>query len=103
LETVSPLDARAVPLAVAIDCFAAQDYFARLPRPHYIRVRLQHGKSTPIGRQESHALFGLSQANALLRVAVGQSLIVTSGLGWAQRERGSIEEIRAGRRRLVCA
>jgi molybdopterin biosynthesis enzyme len=28
----------------------------------------------PIGRQESHALFGLSQANALLRVAVGQSL-----------------------------
>jgi molybdopterin molybdotransferase len=72
-------------------------------RPHYIRGRLQHGKFTPIGRQESHALFGLSQANALLRVAVGQSLIVTSGLGWAQRERGSIEEIRAARRRLVCA
>ena len=43
-------------------------------RPHYIRGRLEHGKFTPIGRQESHALFGLSQANALLRVAVGQSL-----------------------------
>jgi molybdopterin molybdotransferase len=43
-------------------------------RPHYIRGRLQHEKFTPIGRQESHALFGLSQANALLRVAVGQSL-----------------------------
>lgn len=28
---------------------------------------------TPIGRQESHALFGLSQSNALLRVAVGES------------------------------
>ena len=43
-------------------------------RPHYIRGRLEHGKFTPTGRQESHALFGLSQANALLRVAAGQSL-----------------------------
>jgi len=43
-------------------------------RPHYIRGRLEHGKFTPVGRQESHALFGLSQTNALLRVAVGQSL-----------------------------
>jgi molybdopterin molybdotransferase len=43
-------------------------------RPHYIRGKLEHGKFTPIGRQESHALFGLSQANALLRVAVGRSL-----------------------------
>ena len=43
-------------------------------RPHYIRGKLEHEKFTPIGRQESHALFGLSQANALLRVAAGQSL-----------------------------
>jgi molybdopterin molybdotransferase len=43
-------------------------------RPHYIRGRLEHEKFTPIGRQESHALFGLSQATALLRVAAGQSL-----------------------------
>jgi len=43
-------------------------------RPHYIRGRMEREKFTPIGRQESHALFGLSQANALLRVAVGQSL-----------------------------
>jgi molybdopterin molybdotransferase len=43
-------------------------------RPHYVRGKLEHGKFTPIGRQESHALFGLSQANALLRVAVGESL-----------------------------
>jgi molybdopterin molybdotransferase len=43
-------------------------------RPHYIRGRLEEGKFTPVGRQESHALFGLSQANALLRIAVGQSL-----------------------------
>jgi len=42
-------------------------------RPHYIRGRVEQGKFTPIGRQESHALFGLSQANALLRVADGGS------------------------------
>jgi molybdopterin molybdotransferase len=42
-------------------------------RPHYIRGRLEEGKFTPIGRQESHALFGLSRSNALLRLAVGES------------------------------
>ena len=43
-------------------------------RPHYIRGRLEHETFTPIGRQESHALFGLSRANALLRINVGESL-----------------------------
>lgn len=42
-------------------------------RPHYIRGKLERGKFTPVGRQESHALFGLSQANALLRIGVGES------------------------------
>jgi molybdopterin molybdotransferase len=42
-------------------------------RPHYIRGRLEREKFTPVGRQESHALFGLSQANALLRLSVGES------------------------------
>jgi molybdopterin molybdotransferase len=43
-------------------------------RAHYIRGKLEREKFTPIGRQESHALFGLSEANALLRVGVGESL-----------------------------
>jgi molybdopterin molybdotransferase len=42
-------------------------------RPHYIRGKLEDGKFIPVGRQESHALFGLSQSNGLLRVAVGES------------------------------
>jgi molybdopterin molybdotransferase len=42
-------------------------------RPHYIRGKLERGRFTPVGRQESHALFGLSQANALLRIGVGES------------------------------
>ena len=37
-------------------------------RPHYIRGKLANGEFRPVGRQESHAVFGLSRANALLRV-----------------------------------
>jgi molybdopterin molybdotransferase len=43
-------------------------------RPHYVRGRIENGTFVPVGRQESHALFGLSQSNALLRLAVGESL-----------------------------
>ena len=57
-----------VPAKVAVDITNDVD------RPHYIRGKLEHGRFTPVGRQESHALFGLSKANALLRIAVGQSL-----------------------------
>jgi molybdopterin molybdotransferase len=42
-------------------------------RTHYIRGKIDNGTFVPIGRQESHALFGLSQSNALLRAAVGES------------------------------
>ena len=62
------LDLPQVPAKLAVGLTSDGD------RPHYIRGRLEHGKFMPFGRQESHALFGLSQANALLRVAVGQSL-----------------------------
>jgi molybdopterin molybdotransferase len=62
------LDLRQVPTKLAVDLTNDGD------RPHYIRGRLEDEKFRPVGRQESHALFGLSQANALLRIAVGQSL-----------------------------
>jgi molybdopterin molybdotransferase len=62
------LDLRQVPTKLAVDLTNDGD------RPHYIRGRLEDEKFRPIGRQESHALFGLSQANALLRIAAGQSL-----------------------------
>jgi molybdopterin molybdotransferase len=62
------LDLPKVPAKLSIDLMNNGD------RPHYLRGKLEHGKFTPVGRQESHALFGLSRSNALLRVAVGQSL-----------------------------
>jgi molybdopterin molybdotransferase len=51
-------------------------------RPHYIRGKLEDGSFTPVGRQESHALFGLSQSNALLSLATGES-----------QERGAIVDV----------
>lgn len=41
-------------------------------RPHYLRGVLEHGRFLVQGLQQSHALFGLSQANALLRLEPGQ-------------------------------
>jgi molybdopterin molybdotransferase len=43
-------------------------------RAHYFRGKLGGGSFAPIGRQESHAIFGLSQSDALLRLAAGESL-----------------------------
>ncbi len=43
-------------------------------RPHYLRGRLQDGVFSATGLQESHALYGLSRANALLRVACGEKI-----------------------------
>jgi molybdopterin molybdotransferase len=57
-----------VPAKLAVDLTNQGD------RAHYIRGKLEHGKFSPVGRQESHALFGLSQSNALLRLDLGQSL-----------------------------
>jgi molybdopterin molybdotransferase len=62
------LDPPQLPAKLTVDLTNDSD------RAHYIRGRLEHGRFTPVGRQESHALFGLSQSNALLRLALGQSL-----------------------------
>jgi molybdopterin molybdotransferase len=47
-------------------------------RPHYFRGELTGTRFTVIGRQESHALFGLARANALLRVPPGVKLSADS-------------------------
>ena len=62
------VDLRKVPAKLAVDLTNEGD------RPHYVRGRIDNGMFVPIGRQVSHALFGLSQSNALLRTAVGESL-----------------------------
>ena len=50
----------------------AEEVQNKSDRPHYVRGRVAHGKFMPVGRQESHALHGLSRANALLRVPPGE-------------------------------
>ncbi len=54
-------------------------------RPHYIRGTLAEDRFTATGLQESHALFGLSRSQALLRLEPGQQLSAgdaVSGLIW---------------------
>lgn len=43
-------------------------------RPHYLRGHIEDGRFTPQGVQQSHALYALSQSNALLRMAPDASL-----------------------------
>lgn len=43
-------------------------------RPHYLRGQLRNGVFHVAGLQQSHALFALSQADALLRLEEGQTL-----------------------------
>lgn len=50
------------------------------PRPHYIRGALRGGTFTPVGLQESHALFGLSRSTALLLAAPGETIAAGSSV-----------------------
>jgi molybdopterin molybdotransferase len=43
-------------------------------RPHYIRGRMERGVFMPQGRQESHALYGLSRSDALVRLEPGAEI-----------------------------
>jgi molybdopterin molybdotransferase len=56
----------------------SHDITADDTRPHYLRGRMEDGRFSIVGQQESHALFGLARANALLRVNPGEQLAA----GW---------------------
>jgi molybdopterin molybdotransferase len=49
-------------------------------RPHYFRGIYYQRTFKPVGKQESHALFALSQANALCRLEPGQTLSANSSV-----------------------
>src|SRR3984957_5979292 len=51
-----------------------QELVNRGDRPHYFRGIYDQGTFQPVGKQESHALFALSQANALCRLEPDQRL-----------------------------
>ena len=61
------LDLPKVPAKLLVDLRNDSD------RPHYVRGRFENGTFAPVGRQESHALFGLSQSNALFRLGIGET------------------------------
>lgn len=55
---------------------AVQPLLNKSDRAHYLRGRFDHGAGTftPAGLQESHALAGLSMANALARLEPGEEI-----------------------------
>jgi molybdopterin molybdotransferase len=53
---------------------AAADVHNKGDRPHYLRVKIDGHRFWPVGRQESHALFGLAQASGLVRLDPQSSL-----------------------------
>jgi molybdopterin molybdotransferase len=56
------------------DAILAEELKNEGDRPHYVRGQLSDGGFSGVGRQESHALYGLSRANALLRVPPNETL-----------------------------
>jgi molybdopterin molybdotransferase len=56
----------------------AHDVAADETRPHYLRGKLTGVLFSLVGPQESHALFGLAQSNALLQLNPGQNLAAGS-------------------------
>jgi molybdopterin molybdotransferase len=56
----------------------AEDLVNRSGRPHYLRGVYVEGIFKPVGRQESHALFALSQSNALCRLEPDQIIAADS-------------------------
>ncbi|HYR21872.1 MAG TPA: gephyrin-like molybdotransferase Glp [Chthoniobacterales bacterium] len=68
MMSASDFDLPKIPAKLTVDLINESE------RALYVRGKFENGNFAPIGRQESHALFGLSQSNALLRVEVGESL-----------------------------
>ncbi len=61
-----------------IRCQLSEDVINEGDRAHYFRGRHEAGRFSLVGRQESHALFGLSRCNGLLRLEPGDTLKVDS-------------------------
>src|SRR6478609_6565776 len=61
-----------------------------------VRVDPLHSAPAPARVATAHVTFEPGARTAWHTHPLGQTLIVTAGCGWAQREGGPVEEIRAG-------
>ena len=61
-----------------------------------VRIDAMHNPPEPARVGMAHVTFEPGARTAWHTHPLGQTLIVTSGLGWAQREGGPVEEIRPG-------
>ncbi len=61
-------DDRELPL-ISMTAIAGEMIENRGDRPHYVRGRIDaEGRFSPVGMQQSHAIFGMSRASAMLRL-----------------------------------
>src|SRR4030095_10011849 len=83
LEKVSPLDERAVPLASAVDSFAAQDYFARLPLPTFDNSAMDGYAVIASSSKRGQRLWVVGEQPAgpdrKLRVCAGEAVRIFTG------------------------
>ena len=64
----------------AFPAVAGEEISHRGDRPHFMRGRLEDGRFFLGGRQESHALFGLSRSDALVRVEPRTTIPAGTGI-----------------------
>lgn len=57
-----------------ITAVAAEDFSNTGDRPHYLRGKWEDGVVRLSGTQQSHAVFGLSRANCLVRLEAGETV-----------------------------
>src|SRR5438045_5531430 len=83
LERVSPLDERAVSLASALDCFAAQDYFARVPLPAFDNSAMDGYAGVASSCKQGERLRAIGEQPAgpdrHLRVGTGDAVRILTG------------------------
>src|SRR5262249_9219431 len=83
LEAVTPLDPRTVPIASALGCFAAQDYFARLPLPAFDNSAMDGYAvvATSCHKGERLRVIGEQPAgpDRRLRVCAGEAIRIFTG------------------------
>jgi molybdopterin molybdotransferase len=72
----------AVPSLPAVRARLEEELLNEGDRPHYVRGvwNAAEGAFRSVGLQQSHALYGLSRANALVRVGAGQRLEAGAGV-----------------------
>src|SRR6266516_5178596 len=83
LETVRSLPSRRLSLSQALGCFAAEDYFARLPLPAFDTSAMDGYAVVASSSKKGHRLHVIGEqpagANRWLRMSLGEAVRIFTG------------------------